>query len=225
VVCSIAAAQQAHVHRTQNAGQPLSGADSFVPIGHVSGTRNALKPLASARHREHGNEQHPTHVCPILPARFQGPGPGLSPFDSFEPVQHSREVVGVIRRAAAIVAVLTLAVGNVAQCAGWQATPEARMACCMDGATCPMHKSDSHKSSSSRVVSQAQADSCCAAATQGRDSSAAGSIFAISSVMALVPVTAFTVPSNAFASQEWRALVPLPVSSTPKHLLLSVFLV
>jgi hypothetical protein len=26
-------------------------------------------------------------------------------------------------------------------------------------------------------------------------------------------------------SQEWRALVPLPVSSTPKHLLLSVLLV
>jgi hypothetical protein len=149
----------------------------------------------------------------------------LSKFDTAEPVQHPKDVVTVLRRVAAVAAVLTLIVGNIAVCAGWQATPEARMACCMDGATCPMHKSDSHKSSSSRVVSQAQADSCCAAATQGRDSSAAGSIFAISSVMALVPVTAFTVPSNAFASQEWRALVPLPVSSTPKHLLLSVFLV
>src|SRR5262245_62515953 len=48
VVCSIAAAQQAHVHRTQNAGQPLSGADSFVAIGHVSGTRGEPRPLASA---------------------------------------------------------------------------------------------------------------------------------------------------------------------------------
>ena len=47
VECSIDAAQQAHVHRTQNAGQPLSGADSLVPIGHVSGTRSALTPLAS----------------------------------------------------------------------------------------------------------------------------------------------------------------------------------
>lgn len=47
-VCSIAAAQQAHVHRTQNARQPLSGADSLVPIGHVSGTRSELRPLASA---------------------------------------------------------------------------------------------------------------------------------------------------------------------------------
>jgi hypothetical protein len=48
VVCSIAAAQQAHVHRTQNAGQPLSGADSLVPSGHVSGTSSELRPLASA---------------------------------------------------------------------------------------------------------------------------------------------------------------------------------
>src|SRR5436190_21559564 len=48
MVCSIDAAQQAHVHRTQNAGQPLSGADSLVPIGQVSGTRSELTPLASA---------------------------------------------------------------------------------------------------------------------------------------------------------------------------------
>src|SRR5678816_3702650 len=48
VGCSIDAAQQAHVHRTQNAGQPLSGAESLVPIGQVSGTRSELTPLASA---------------------------------------------------------------------------------------------------------------------------------------------------------------------------------
>src|SRR6185295_18047751 len=49
VECSIAAAQQAHVHRTQNAGQPLSGADSLEPIGQVSGTTSEMSPLASAR--------------------------------------------------------------------------------------------------------------------------------------------------------------------------------
>ena len=129
------------------------------------------------------------------------------------------------RRIAAVVAVLALCAGNLAVCAGWQATPEARMACCVNATTCPMHKSDSHEHSSKRVVSQAQADNCCAAAAQGRDSAAAGSTFAVSGVIALVPVTVFTVPTSAIASQEWRALVPLPVSSTPKHLLLSVLLV
>jgi len=46
-MCSTEAAQQAHVHRTQNAGQPLSGADSLVPIGQLSGTTSELRPLAS----------------------------------------------------------------------------------------------------------------------------------------------------------------------------------
>jgi len=131
----------------------------------------------------------------------------------------------MFRRGAAFVAALALCAGNVAVCAGWQATPEARMACCMDGATCPMHKSDRHEHSPKRAVSQAQADSCCAAAAQRRDSAAAGSTFAASGVTALVPVAAFIVPISAFMSQDWRALVPLPVSSTPKHLLLSVLLV
>src|SRR6185436_21025036 len=41
-------AQHAHVQRTQNAGQPLSGLDSFVPTPQVSGTISELMPLASA---------------------------------------------------------------------------------------------------------------------------------------------------------------------------------
>jgi len=67
-----------------------------------------------------------------------------------------------------------------------------------------------------------QADRRCASAAQRRDSPAAGSTFAASGVIVLVPVAAFIVPVSTFMSQQWRALVPLPVSSTPKHLLLSV---
>jgi len=95
----------------------------------------------------------------------------------------------------------------------------------MDGTTCPMHKSDSQEHPSTQVVSQTQADSCCAAAAQRRDSAAAGSTFAASGVIAPVPVAAFAIPGSVFRSQEWRALVPLRVSSVAKHLLLSVFLV
>jgi len=131
----------------------------------------------------------------------------------------------MLRRITAFVAALALCAGNVAVCAGWQPTPEARMACCMDGTTCPMHKSDHHDHSSSHSVTQTQADSCCAAGAQRRDSVSAGLTFAASGVIALVPVAAFTVPVSALSSQEWRALVPLRVSSVAKHLLLSVFLV
>ncbi len=132
----------------------------------------------------------------------------------------------MFRRAAAFIAALLLCAGNVAVCAGWQATPEARMACCMDGATCPMHKSDRHEHSSKGAVSQAQADICCAAAAQRRDSDAAASTFVASGAIALVPVaTMISAPTTVSPERGWRALIPLPVSSTPKHLLLSVLLV
>jgi len=131
----------------------------------------------------------------------------------------------MFRRVAAVLAALALCAGHVAVCAGWQATPEARMACCVGATTCPLHTSHNHAHFSRRVVSQAQADSCCAAAAQRRDSSAAGLTFAASGAIALVPVAAFAVPVRALMSQEWRALVPLPVSSTPKYLLLSALLV
>jgi hypothetical protein len=41
-------AQHAHVQRTQNAGQPLSGLDSLVPNPQVSGSTSEVTPLASA---------------------------------------------------------------------------------------------------------------------------------------------------------------------------------
>jgi hypothetical protein len=131
----------------------------------------------------------------------------------------------MFRRIAAFVAVLALGAGNIAVCAGWQPTPDARMACCMDDAGCPTHTADRHDHSSKRAASQSRADSCCATAAQRRDSAAAVSRFADSSFVALVPLDTFTASPRVFMSQQWRALVPLPASSTPKHLLLSVFLV
>src|SRR3954464_10006747 len=84
-------------------------------------------------------------------------------FGSAPMVHHAESMVRVIRRVAAMAAVLTLSLGNVAVCAGWQATPEARMACCHDDASCPTHTPDSHGSGSKHHVTQTQADNCCAA--------------------------------------------------------------
>jgi len=50
-VYTTADAQQPHVQRTQNAGHPVSGPDSLVPIAQVSGIRSELTPLASAIRR------------------------------------------------------------------------------------------------------------------------------------------------------------------------------
>jgi hypothetical protein len=129
------------------------------------------------------------------------------------------------QRLAAIVAVLTLCLGNLAVCAGWRATPEARMACCRDEATCPMHKSASHGSRSKHELTQVQADSCCAA-SERNDSATTRTAFVASGIVALVPASMpLAVIPTVPALGEWRTLVPLPVSPAPKHLLLSVLLV
>ena len=135
------------------------------------------------------------------------------------------EMVSLTRHIAAVVAVLALGAGNVAVCAGWQATAKARMACCMSSTTCPMQSSEGHEHTSKRSVSQTQADGCCAASSQRRESSSPGSSFAISNVVALVPVAVFSVPTTVVSPQASRARAPFRVSSVPKHLLLSVFIV
>ena len=45
---TIGDAQQPQVHRTQKAGQPLSGADSLALIEQASGSSSEVMPLASA---------------------------------------------------------------------------------------------------------------------------------------------------------------------------------
>jgi len=133
--------------------------------------------------------------------------------------------MGLARRFVAIAAVLTLCVGNLGVCAGWQATPEARLACCMSGTRCPMHKSASHGSGSKSAITQAQADDCCAAASTRTQSSVASCSFIAPGATALPLIADVVVQVPVLALQEWRALVPLPVSPVPKHLLLSVLLV
>ena len=131
----------------------------------------------------------------------------------------------IARRVAAIAMVLTLCVGNLAVCAGWQATPEARMECCTNGTSCPMHESDAHGSHSAPSVTQAQADTCCAASSNRTESPTAVSSFALVNAAALPAIVPSVVPVAVHALDGWRALVPLRVSLVPKHLLLSVLLV
>ena len=120
---------------------------------------------------------------------------------------------------------LALCAGNAAVCAGWQPTPEARMACCVRAAGCPMHGANGHGHDLRQPLSQSQADSCCAAASQRSQSGTAKVSFATSAVITLAPTSLFTAPTTAAVRPAWRALVPLPGSTRPKHLLLSVLLV
>ena len=90
------------------------------------------------------------------------------------------------------VVALALAAAGWAECAGWQASPEARMACCSGSGDCPMHGSTEPGASSERVVTQAQADSCCAASDTDDSTPSAGA-FSLSLSAALVPSTLSTL--------------------------------
>lgn len=130
------------------------------------------------------------------------------------------------RRLSAAILTLVLVVGHIATCAGWAATPEARMACCAEGGVCPMHKSASHDSTPQRVITQAQADSCCAS-SEREEPGPSTPMFAAtisSAVLGLAIVLPASVPALV-VSDAWRTAVPIRASSIPKHVLLSVFLV
>jgi hypothetical protein len=121
---------------------------------------------------------------------------------------------------------LALGAGNAAVCAGWLPTPEARMACCAEGGPCPMHQGESSRSGSARVITQAQADNCCASSERG-SSSQSNPTFVASITQAVLGtgvIIPATVPAR-FLSDAWRTVAPPPTTPVPKHVLLSVFLV
>ena len=132
----------------------------------------------------------------------------------------------LVHRLAALSLTFALMGGNAAICAGWMPTPDARMACCAEGGECPMHKGQSHSSGSKRVLTQAQADSCCAS-SEGKQSNQSNPSF-VTAITAAVLGVGIVLPANVPAlvlSDAWRTSAPVPVAPVPKHVLLSVFLV
>ena len=74
-------------------------------------------------------------------------------------------------------------------------------------------------------MTQAQADHCCAASERNQSATTRASFVAAGTIVpapASIPLVVIPKPP---ALQQWRALIPLPVSPVPKHLLLSVLLV
>ena len=99
------------------------------------------------------------------------------------------------------------------------------MACCSGSGACPMHKSDPPDSERSRVITQAQADTCCA--SSNRDSNQSSGTF-VGSITLAVLGAATVLPSVApplVRSSAWRTAVPISTAPIPKHILLSVYLV
>jgi hypothetical protein len=100
------------------------------------------------------------------------------------------------------------------------------MACCSERGACPMHKSGADESGRQRVITQAQADRCCASSEReaSTQSTQAFSATMSSAVLGSAIILPFSVPALVL-SDAWRAVAPIPGTPVPKHVLLSVFLV
>jgi hypothetical protein len=129
-------------------------------------------------------------------------------------------------RALALALSFVMVGGNAALCAGWAATPEARMACCSESGECPMHAGDEHGAAPEGGLTQEQADACCAASEHDQSSQPAPAVPAVISSAVLGGGVIVPARTPAFVlSNGWRTDAPIPIASVPRHVLLSVFLI
>jgi hypothetical protein len=140
-------------------------------------------------------------------------------------VRHRKGVLSTGKRATSFACLVVLTLSLSAPCAGWASTAEARLSCCMADGACPMHPPESPNSDGQSLVSQAAADSCCAASERTGATSSSGSA---PTTIPLDPVVS-PAAENPLVAVAWHADIPdgasLSPSHVPRHLLLSVFLV
>jgi hypothetical protein len=89
-----------------------------------------------------------------------------------------------------------------------------------------MHKGDSHSTGSGRVITQVQADNCCASSE--RENSSQSSPKFVAAISSAVLGTGVVMPASVPAlvlSDGWRPAAPTRAGPIPRHVLLSVFLV
>jgi hypothetical protein len=147
-------------------------------------------------------------------------------FDMLVAVEHPRPVRSFLRRVLAASIGLMLTAGPAGLCAAVTPTPEARMACCTDSDTCPMHDRATHSSESHHQPSQSQADQCCVASerdtpNQSMPMTVLGPATPVLGTSVLLPLH---IPALV-RTDAWRTATSLLVTPVPRHLLLAVFLV
>ena len=128
-------------------------------------------------------------------------------------------------RVVAVLAVVLMVSGHLAECQGWMSSPEARMACCDAEHECPMHKSAGQAVGSAASASQADADRCCAGSEHGTSAPSSVNIPSASAVAVLLADS--PVPDARILAPlvEWLDAAPSPPPSLARHARLSVFLI
>src|SRR2546425_8481410 len=106
-------------------------------------------------------------------------------FDTSTWAAHSNGVLSLLRRVVSVACVLAFVQGAVAQCAAWQAMPQARLDCCQDG-MCPLHHREDRAARAQ--ITQAAADDCCAQ-SQEQESGPSATVFASTMTLAVLEST------------------------------------
>jgi hypothetical protein len=128
-------------------------------------------------------------------------------------------------RVAILVAIIALTFSTSVQCAGWQESADARMACCAHETECPMHPAGADRSQSHRPVTQTQADNCCSISEQSSSTPSASSHDGVSVLLVPSMLSAVPLLDAAPVHYTWHAVTAISVAPVPRHLLLSVFLI
>lgn len=139
--------------------------------------------------------------------------------------RHPSRVQTFLSRLIALALTALVTAGNAAVCEGWASTPEARMDCCAGDNPCPMHPTESERSGATRVVTQAQADSCCALSEQEQAGQSSQPFAAPVSIAVLGPgIVVVPAPPRLVVTDTWRTGAPAPPPPVSRHVLLAVFL-
>jgi hypothetical protein len=145
--------------------------------------------------------------------------------DTLAQAAHPRDVRTVSGRLVALLLSLAVVSAHLEECAGWVASAEARMACCLDG-SCPMHQAEHAGAAPRTSMTQAQADACCASSS-GHESNPSAS-FAAATISVAVLGDGTVLPAQVPArtlNDSWRVTAPVPLGLPPRYVLLASFLI
>lgn len=145
--------------------------------------------------------------------------------DTLIALRDARWVLPALKRAVSAMLFVLLFAGDFVVCAGWQASPEARMACCENGTACPMRHAGEAGNNTKTALTQSDADRCCASSEQ-HESAPSGLAFV--PMVALTPAPVRFSPMTWFTQRSfgaWEPAIPPPSSHVPIQVLLSVFLI
>jgi hypothetical protein len=162
-------------------------------------------------------------VCP-RPRELAAP---IQPrVDSAPDVQHAGVVVRMTRRLAALIMSVLLVAGAPVVCAGWLPTPEARMDCCTNGDPCPMHEPSRDHDGGNHVITQDEADRCCASSERQRGETAPSAAATASIPHPAIAVTPLPFTPSVVVTAHLPEVSPSALlPHVPTYLLLSVILV